>query len=373
MTERVATVGEILEREADRLVLPPLPIEPGIYFGMPEEQYHSIRALSSGGVRDLLVSPLTYWVGSPFNPDREDEKTASMLDGTAFHRRLLEPEKFDAIYAVEPTKGDAFKDALDGGEALRAECERLGLKKSGTIAELCARILEANPQAQLWPVIEKTLRAKLEGRELLKLDTMKVIERAADLIFRHHSATKALSGGMAEVSIFWTDEETGVPMKIRPDYLKTKIAIDLKSFVNMLGRPLNAAIASAVKSNGYGIQAVMYGDGIEQAKKMLRSMKSKAIHNLDGREIPDEWIIAVASCPLHAFAFLFVERGPVTNVRLREYRRAEGPGSQNAYWEADFAAYRQGVNTFVDWMERIGPDQPWVEDQPMLPFSDGDF
>lgn len=88
---------------------------PGIYFGMDEAEYHAAPALSSSGIRNLLVSPLDYWVNSHMNPEYVDEKTAAMVVGTAFHRRLLEPERFAAMYAPVPSKAD-YPDAIDGAD-----------------------------------------------------------------------------------------------------------------------------------------------------------------------------------------------------------------------------------------------------------------
>ena len=42
--------------------LPP----PGIYFGMPEEEYHALPALSSHGIREVASSPMLYWSKTPF-------------------------------------------------------------------------------------------------------------------------------------------------------------------------------------------------------------------------------------------------------------------------------------------------------------------
>lgn len=352
----------------------PIEFEPGIYFGLDEEAYHAIPALSSSGIRDLLISPLDYWVNSRMNPDYEDRKTQAMIDGTAFHRRLLEPERFFKLYAAEPSKAD-YPYAIAGGDALKAECERLGLKKSGKIADLCERILEADPRAKLWPVIEDGLQQALTGRILLPKSTMHDIERMAKIVFAHKTAAKALTGGYAEVSILWVDEESGVPMKARCDYLKTRAIIDIKSFSNALGRPIDAAVASAAANGRYGVQAVIYDDAVSQAKAMLRKYKSAVIHNMTETEIDADWIVSFASCEQHAFAFLFIEQGPVTNVRLREFRRTDGAkgATMNMYWQAGHDGYRHGVLRYYQCMKEFGPDKPWIEDEPMKAFADQDF
>lgn len=348
-------------------------LAPGIYFGLEESTYHAVPALSASGIKNLLISPLDFWVASPFNPDYEDRKTDAMIAGTAFHRRLLEPARFAELYAPVPSKDD-YPDAIDGAADLKAECDRLGLKKSGTIGDLCARILDAEPAAQLWPVIRADLLAQSEGRTLLKREVLSDIERAARIVFAHQSAAKALTGGYPEVSIFWTDEETGVPMKARADYLKVRAIVDIKTFSNSLGRPIDAAVAAAVANERHHVQAVVYSAAVAAAKEMLLRDKSTAIHNLGNDQIPDEWLIQFAACRDHAFTFVFIEQGAVTNVKVREFRRVEtfaGMGATiNAYWQAGHAGFREGVRRYAHFMKTLGPDRPWIEDEPMRPFTD---
>lgn len=348
--------------------------EPGIYFGLDEEAYHADPALSSSGIRNLLISPLDYWTNSRLNPDYVDEKTPAMIAGTAFHRRLLEPERFASMYAGMPSKAD-YPDAIDGGEALAAECARLGLKKSGTIAERCERILDADPRARLWPVIQQGLLAGLEGKTLLKADVLADIERTAAIISAHQSAAKALTGGHAEVSVFWIDPNTGVRMKARIDYLKIKATVDIKTFSNPMGKPIDAAVASAVANNRYDVQAVVYDAAVKAAKEMLRTKKLDALHGAEA--VDHEWLLNFAACKDHAFVFVFIEQGPVTNVRVREFRRTETHGgngaSANLYWQAGEAGVAEALRRYAECMRTFGPNQPWIEDRPMTPFADTEF
>src|SRR5690349_5803745 len=89
---------------------------PGIYFGMPEEEYHADRSLSASGIKDIHVTPLTFWMRSGFNENRLDDSSEPKERGKAFHARLLEgPEAFKARYAIAPDIAD-YPDALDGGD-----------------------------------------------------------------------------------------------------------------------------------------------------------------------------------------------------------------------------------------------------------------
>lgn len=346
--------------------------EPGIYFGLPEDDYHKDPALSSSGIRKLLTSPLDFWVNSPLNPAFVDEKTEAMIVGTAFHRRLLEPERFAQLYAVAPARED-YPDAVDGAEDLRKLCADLGVKKSGTIADMCERILEANPGAELWPVIKAGLLKQTAGKIVLRPSVQSDIERAARIVLMHQAAVRAMSGGYAEVSIFWIDPESGVRLKARLDYLKVKAIVDLKTFSNPLGKPIGSAVASAVANGGYHVQAVMYDQAVKAAKYLLRTQKSAAVHFV-GHDVPNDWLTSFAACETHAFVFVFIEQGPVTNVVVREFRRVDGNGgTENIAWSAGRNGIREAIRTYETCMATHGPDKPWIVDYPMAPFSDVEF
>ena len=336
---------------------------PGIYFGMPEEIYHADPSLSASGIKDLDVSRLTYWINSVLNPLREDKNTKPMTAGKALHKSIIEgPEAFNEAYAMIPEKPD---NALDGGAELKDKCADLGLKKSGSIAELCERIREADKDAVLWPDVLRDFREKNEGKIFLTSAEAYDIEFPSAIIAKHPTALKAFTGGYPEVSIFWRDEETNVPLKSRIDYLKAKAVVELKSFSNPFGKPLDKAIGHAVANHRYFVDAAVRLEGAEQAKKM----KPDQWHG----ELPSgEWIDAFKKCSVHTVAFVFLEQGKCPNIRLREWRRSEKKGGDNnAYYYKGQLAFREGVERYAECMKHFGPDIPWMNIEPMTPFIDG--
>lgn len=351
---------------------------PGIYFGMPADEYHKDPSLSASGIRNLLISPLDYWVQSNLNPAYVDEKTSAMIAGTAFHHRLLEPDRYPDLYGIMPTIDD-YPGALDGQKALYSKVKEYGIKglSAATVAELCDALRDADPALPLWPDIKADLLEEMKGKTILPKAVAEDIERAAKFVLAHQAAAKAFTGGQSEVSVFWIDEETGVRMKCRFDYLKVKAIIDLKTFSNPLGKPIHAAVAGAVASGRYDVQAVIYLNGVEAAKKMLREQKTKAIHIMNGATPPDDWFVHLAACQEHAFVFVFIEQGPVTNVVVREFRKVETHAGQgatfNMYWSAGESGFREGLRRYSQCMAHFGPDKPWIEDAPMMPFIDQDF
>ena len=180
---------------------------PGVYLDMPEEEYHADPSFSASGVKLITVSPLDFWVNSPLNPDRKETTSEAKDLGRAYHKMILEgPEAFEAAYAVAPSKED-YPDALDGGDALKARCKELELPASGTIAALCERIREADPDAVLWPDIKAAFDAENEGRLTMTKDQWRGMKLVQAVMARVDSAKDVLTGGVPEVSIFWRDED----------------------------------------------------------------------------------------------------------------------------------------------------------------------
>lgn len=347
---------------------------PGIYFGMPEEEYHADRSLSASGIKDIHVTPLTFWMRSGFNPNKIDDSTEPKERGKAFHARLLEgADAFIERYAVLPQIED-YPEALDGGDALKDRCKELGLPVSGTIAKLCERISAADPDAVLWPIKMLAFQeeAMASGKTVIKRKLADEIERMVRIVEMNPATGKALRGGYPEVSVFWVDAEAGVPMKSRVDYLKARAIVEQKTFTNPFGKPIDAAIAGTVANNKYFVDAAVRMDGIEQAKAMYRKHGQKIVH---GHMPASDWMDAFAAPGPHAFVFLFLEAGDVPNVRAREFkeREREGAKDQNLYFAKGQAMYRQGVALYRQCFEHYGTDLPWVDPQPIRSFTDGDF
>ena len=63
-------------------------MKPGIYYDLPEADYHAAPGLSNSGIGKIQISPLYYW-NDVLNPNREPEKdTKFMVLGSVFQSRL---------------------------------------------------------------------------------------------------------------------------------------------------------------------------------------------------------------------------------------------------------------------------------------------
>jgi exodeoxyribonuclease VIII len=140
---------------------------------MTNADYHADPALSSSGLKELAKSPAHYleYRSNPSIP------TASMVLGSAFHSALLE-------------------EGLHRGDVLLAPGNTRSTK------------------------IYKEFADQHLGKIILLEDEFRRVEGMVSAVDRHSVASALLKDGVAESSIFWTDPETGVQCKCRPDFLR---------------------------------------------------------------------------------------------------------------------------------------------------------
>lgn len=335
----VESVGDLIGGEADRAVkrvTPPiLPgqaefPEPGIYFGMPEEVYHSIHACSASGLKKLSVSSMDYWASSPLNPEREDDgDSIAKMMGRAYHVRICEgQEEFAKRYAVALEKDDFPADKLCITVAdIRAAIDGHEVKPKGTSKEgLIEQLLDLDPDALIWDRMVAKHAEENEGKVIISAKLHRRIQIAAAMIYGDPQLKDAFVGGHAEVSVFWYDDASGAPMKARFDYLKMNTLVDLKSFSNMQGKPVQRAIDSAISNQKYFIPVVVYLEAIAATKALVKRDPSSIFVWRDGearcgQAVPKpvrEWCWKWAHQPEPDVLFVFQQTGiaPVTRGRI---------------------------------------------------------
>lgn len=289
--------------------------DPGIYFGMTEDDYHSIHACSASGLKKLSVSSMDYWANSPLNVEREDESDSIFKAmGRAYHCRICEGrEAYAERYCIAPEKED-YADLCVTVKDIRAAIETFDVKPKGAAKEpLIEQLLELHPEANVWDLIQAKHEEDNRGKTTVSAKTYRRIEIAAAMIGGDPQLGSAFTGGHAEVSVFWYDEATGIPCKARFDYIKMGYLIDLKSFSNMQGKPIQRAIDTAISNQKYYVPVVFYLMAIEAAKKMVIESKGEAAFNC-----PKHWAWEWAHQPEPQVLFVFQQTGvaPVTRGRL---------------------------------------------------------
>jgi hypothetical protein len=368
--------GMIAERAAERLREAPKaqpqpepepvkrPRAPGVYFGLPMADYHADPSLGSTDLKALLVHPACYWQRSHLNPDRagEDNDSAAKKVGRALHALVLEGEAaFARAFAEEP-RPEAHPGALVSLEDLKAKCRDLGEPVSGTKAELAKRIKAKAHDAIIFDDILALFRAMVDrdGLEVLKADAMAEVRAAAANIKLNPHLARAFTGGAAEVSVFWVDED-GTPCKCRYDYLKPRTIVNLKKFANQRQRPVDLAIHLAIAEYRYDLQAKHYLDGYPHLYVAAR----------EGRifgdcPLPDGWgrQIADPEAVVYSWVFHQMDGPPVTVGRQIT---AASPALNRAAREIAFAKA-----LYRDCTQRYGTDR-WVADEPIVELAETDL
>lgn len=241
-------------------MIDPAPEYPGFHAHMAFDQYLGLPRLSASGAKLLARSPAHFW----HNRTHPAPETPALKVGKAVHALALEGrEAFAAAFTVAP------------------ECDRR--TKEGKA--LWADHLAAS-----------------EGRTVLTATESELVEGMAAGILAHPLAPALIEGGEAEVSMIWTDPETGAPCKGRLDLarLADGAIIDLKTTLD--ASP--AAFARAVLNYGYATQAAAYLSGASAL----------------GADVTDFVIIAVEKSPPFAVG---IYRMPAAALELGRRRWAE--------------------------------------------------
>jgi hypothetical protein len=154
------------------------------------EEYHAAEGISRSKLMLMDKSPYHFWYEMYSGLVEKREATPAMNIGSAFHTLLLEPELFSKEFAVAP------------------KIDRRTTKGK----EEFAIFMEENANKIL-----------LTDDQYAKASVM------ANHVKQHEIVTTLLDESLFEQSIFWTDEETGIQFKTRPDIWSSKMVVDLKT------------------------------------------------------------------------------------------------------------------------------------------------
>lgn len=233
--------------------------------------YAAIEAVNWSTLKHMLESPLHY--RHALQSRRAD--TPALARGRLSHLLLFEPDSFGETYAV----WDGDRRGADYRAFVAANADREIVKPADVdAAQAIADALRANP------------------------------------IVRHH-----LAGALHEVTLRWTDPDTGLACKARSDWLQpsSRTLLDLKTARNIDRRVFSRQAAQL----GYHCQLAHYAAGVEHAL---------------GWAPTTLLIVAVESAPPHDVA-VFEPDGPAMDLaretvaallaRVKECRESgEWPG-----------------------------------------------
>lgn len=185
---------------------------------LPNADYHASSAISKSGLDKIARSPAHYRAYR----EGADEETDAMIFGSAFHDYILLPQVFQTVYTVLP---DDFNPRTKAGR------------------EHMAHIAAA-------------------GQTVLKAQWLDDIKGMAAAVAAHPKAAALLGAGKSEASIFWTDPDTGIECRCRPDHIHPSgILVDLKSTTDAAP----AAFAKTCANYRYHVQDAFYSEGYYRA------------------------------------------------------------------------------------------------------------
>lgn len=195
-----------------------------IIYDLDINAYHSSQGISKTGLDRINRSP-AFFYDVTLNPDRPPERQrAGQLEGHLAHCSILEPDEFAKRYAVGPDVSRATK---------------------------------------AWKEFEASLPA---GVLPIKPEQYEMAMRQAESVLKLPDIAEALSSGRPEVSGFWSDPETGVLCRCRPDWVHdvgedSCIIVDVKTYSD--ASPEEFVRQAARKR--YDVQDAFYSDGFQLA------------------------------------------------------------------------------------------------------------
>lgn len=187
--------------------------EDGIY-SISNDEYHSSTAYSRSQLLTLAKTPYHFWYEHLSGRATPKEETEALIVGSALHTLILEPHLFEHSFAVLPKLDRRTKEGKKDYELFITE----------------------NPNQKI-----------LTQEQFDKINSIK------SHIMEHDVVPILLKDSVYEQSLFWTDKDTGLQFKARPDIWSKNMIMDLKSTDDS---SLLRFKASAYKY-GYYLQAAM--------------------------------------------------------------------------------------------------------------------
>lgn len=201
------------------LLAPKIETLNGIIDGMTDKEYFAVEAASNSGLKMVNKSPAHFM----FAKNNPEDPTPDMILGSAAHKFILERNDALKVYASLPEGLD--RRTKEGKATYEA-------------------FLKDNA-----------------GKTILTAEQMGLAESMAQALRNHPVASRLVRGGQRELATFWTDPETGVLCKCKPDILREDgFIVDVKTTQDASPEGFSRAVAKF----RYHVQAAWYLWGVEQ-------------------------------------------------------------------------------------------------------------
>lgn len=203
----------------------------GVYDNITIEDYHKNKThLSATGIK-MVKSSLALWRWNQTHP----QETKLHLDfGNAFEIALLDKLNFEKYVAILQTEAWRLK-------ALSEKPELKVPKSSAVYKGEESKFLSQNEGKYIIPDVGP--------------QSFEYIEYMLESCFKDAVIQKLISGVEYQLSLFWTDQSTGIGLKTRPDICKRKknVIVNLKTIID--GSP--ASFSRELAKWDYPLQAAV--------------------------------------------------------------------------------------------------------------------
>jgi len=334
----------------------PVCLEPGIYIGLPEEDYFAQRALGSTDLKALYLDAESWWwdhhPNSALRKEETPESLARRADsrriGSATHACLLEGlEAYEARFAVKPEKAD-HPEALDTIEQMKAWLGERGLKLSGSKLALMDRILEADPEATFWNGI---VDRALAGRQVMYRNEDLRIRLMRRIIENDRALSEELAHGVSEVSVLWQDPTTKMMHRARFDRATLRGPWDLKTFTRRRNITPKTGALRRAQDEGWHIQAASYWEAWDLMPELPVFGGTAAEREMVERIQTN----IAAGFGSSSFGWLFC---PVNGAPSPLPLRLKRSGLITVEGEK---RVKEAKENYVAWTRIYGTDDPWIE------------
>lgn len=346
----------------------------GIYFGMPEEEYHEIPYFSRSMAEYMNVDAEEAWYHSPHNPNKPiEEPSPQMKLGTAVHSMLLEPDVFENLYVTKPTYQDfSGKVILDKNAEIQDFLGQVGEKKTGKKEDLINRALPyLDPKTHvIWDNVMSEFNREIaeHGKRELNEYEVDVLGGIKKSFEKRKEVKKILQEGYPEVTIIWKDEETGVMCKCRLDWVRIQAIGEVKTFSMKYKKRLEKAMKDTINYERYNVQFSVYQDALENIIKKVKTGKAEVYGEVD-----KDWLEKFLKNSVKQFFIIFARTQAPYQVRAIELQRAYTDGATtNVYYSEGYNAFRQGLNKYAEYLKKYGTDE-WQDDNEIMVLQDEDI
>lgn len=343
----------------------------GIYFQMPEEEYHNIPYFSRSFSEEMNFDYEEAWYKSNLNPNKPEHKTTSAMElGKAIHSMLLEPNMFKIVYVKHPSYADykgveILKDTKD----LKAFLKKFGEKTSLLKQELIY-VAETylHPDTQvIWDNVIRDfkLNAEKHNKRILKQDDLEILDGIKESLELRPEIKKQFQGGYSEVVIIWEDECLGITCKSRLDYVNIDSIIDVKSFsVKNKKKPLMEYLENEIRYQNYNLQSSMYFQGLKTVINKIRNEEAEVFG-----EVNQEWLSKFLENADKEYSIIFTRTQAPYQIREIPLMTKKKKLSENLCYTQGVELFRRAAQDFILCQEQF-KEKRWLNTETKTPNDD---